>query len=142
MAVCTFFCLLLLFLLAEQPGQNLSDLLIRGGSKDSVYLRDLICDLLLIPLGQTPGYNEGLTFSFFLITGHLQDRIYALFLGVSDKAAGIDQNRIRLGLIICKGHAQAAGHTQHFFRIHQILVAAQGHTKQFYIFHIRIFTPD
>ena len=64
---------------------------------------------------------------------HLQNGVDALFLRIVDKAAGVDDDDIRLIFII--GHldrlsVKCAGipdHSKHEFRIYQILVTAKGY---------------
>ena len=88
------------------PGKGLADhignLIVGRSSQDSIHLRNLLHNLFLIPLGHTAGYNQGLALPCFLKLRHLKDCVYTFLLGVSNEAAGINQDNIRLIFIVCK----------------------------------------
>ena len=103
------------------------DGVVGGGSENRVYLRNLVYDFLLVTLSQTAGHNQGLTAAGFAVLRHLQNRVDAFFLGVIDKAAGIDDNYICLCLIVGEGKAFFTQKTNHHLRIHKIFITAKGY---------------
>ena len=97
------------------------------GTDNGIHLFNFFLDLCLVALCQTPRYNQSLKLACFFQFGKLQDRLNALFLGIIDKAAGIDYRRICLCLIIGKGVSPFLQHSKHYFRIHQILITTKGY---------------
>ena len=91
----------------------------------AVHFRNLRQDLILIALSQTSSHKKSLTPSLFFTAGHFQNRIYTLFLGITDKTAGINDNHICFFFRIGELKAVTSQDAQHLFRIHQILIAAQ-----------------
>ena len=101
------------------------DCIIGIGSKNRIHFRDLFLHFILITLRQTTGYDQRLAYACLLLFSHLKDRIDAFFLRISDKTATVDDDDIRLGLIIDKCNSVAGQHSDHIFRIDKVLVAAQ-----------------
>ena len=93
-----------------------------------VHLREFVLKLTLITLRQTSHYEQLLQFAFLLPFGKLQYRVYALFLGISDKTAGIYNCNLafrilaivvaRVSVILKLLHQNLA--------VHKILRAAKG----------------
>ena len=98
-----------------------------------VHLRDLIQDLLPVPLGQTAGYDQRLRLPAFPVLRHLQDVLDALFHGVMDEAAGIDDDHIGLCLIIRHLIASRCQKTQHGFRVRQVLITSERNKQYLHI---------
>ena len=90
---------------AKRLGQHMGYLVIGGGTKDSIDFRNLIDDLLFVALSQAAGNDQRFTLTHFLHLRHLEDCVNALLLGVTDEAACVDDNDIRLVLVIRKGIA-------------------------------------
>ena len=99
-----------------------------------IHLRDLIQDLLPVPLRQAACDDERPGLSLFLIFRHLKDVLDTLFLGVMDKAAGVDDDDVRLCLIIRHLISPRRKQAEHHLCVHQVLVAPEG-DKQY--LHIR-----
>ena len=71
-------------------------------SHNCIHFRNLFQDLLPVSLRQTSGHDQPFQLSLVFPFCHFKNRIHALFLGISDKTAGIYNNDIRLRLIIRK----------------------------------------
>ena len=91
------------------------NLVIGCGSQHRIHFRNLIQNLLLVSLRQAAGHNQHLKPSIRLVLCHLQNRLDALFLGVMDETAGIDDNDIRLHLIIHHPVSFGSQKSQHNF---------------------------
>ena len=107
--------------------QCLNYLFQRCCADNGIYLFNFFLDFCLIALCQAPRYDQCLKLPCFFQFSKLQDRLNALFLGIIDKAAGIDYRRICLCLIIGKGVSPLLQHAKHHFRIYQILITAKGY---------------
>lgn len=94
-------------------------------AKNYVHLRNLIQDLLLIPLGQAAGYRQNLKASFLFIFCHLQNGLDTLFFGIMDKTAGIDHDNICLRLLVHDPIPLGIQKAKHHLRIHQVFVTPQ-----------------
>ena len=105
--------------------QRLYDISIGRGSKNSIYFRNLLDDLLLISLCHTAGNNQGMAASCFLVFCHLKNGFHTLFLGVLDKTAGIDHNGICLCLIVYDLMSSGCEKSQHLLGVCQVFVTAK-----------------
>ena len=110
----------------EHPVECIGDRIDRCRAHDGVHLGDLPLDLVLIALRETPGGDQRLDTAVFAQLCHLEQRIDALLLGIVYKAARVDDNRLRLRLIVRNRKSPLHQHPKHHFRIYQILVAAEG----------------
>ena len=95
--------------------QSLGQFIPAAGSQNCVNLRDLFCDLLLVPLCQTACDQQGFQFSSLFILGHFQDTVDAFLFCIMDKSAGIDNDHICFLFLICDLIAFLHQHSQHFF---------------------------
>ena len=105
--------------------QRLYDVSVRCSSKDSIYLRNLLDDLLLIPLCHASGNNQSMATSCFLIFCHLKNGFHTLFFGILDKTAGIDHNGICLCLIVYDLMTSGCEKSQHLLRVCQVFITAK-----------------
>ena len=96
-------------------------------SKNRIDLRDLHLHFPRITLRQTAGYQKSLQLSVLSSFCHIKDRIDTFFLGIADKAAGIDNNCFRFLFIVCKLISVPGKQAKHNLRVHQILVTAKGY---------------
>ena len=106
---------------------RLFNFIIAAGSDNGVYLRNFLQNFFLVALCHTAGDNQRLTDAVLLHAGQIQNSLNALFFGRINKAAGIDDNNIRLRLVVRHGKASAGQFSQHMLRIHQIFVASKRH---------------
>ncbi len=106
--------------------QRLYDLSIGIGAQYGVHLGNFADNLLPVTLRQAACHNQCPAAARLLVFRHIQDCLDALFLGVVDEAAAIDNNRLGLSLFIGKGMPRLAQCSNHIFRIYQVLVTAQG----------------
>ena len=109
--------------------QRFHDLLCSRGAEDGIHLRDFLLDLVMVSLSQTARYDQRLQLSAYPALSHLQDGINTLFLGVTDKAAGIDDHCICLFFIICDLISLLREHTEHHLRIHQVFITSKGNKQ-------------
>ena len=100
------------------------NILIGSGSQYCIYLRNLFSDFIFVTLSHTSGNDQSLTASCLFILCHLQDCIYALFLSIINKAAGIDNDYLCQCFIIYDLKSFSGQKSKHFLRIYQILIAA------------------
>ena len=70
-------------------------------SKYFVYFRYFFQNFIFITLCHAPRHDQCFYFSFFFQFCHLKDILNTFFLGIMNKAAGIDHDNIRFLLIIC-----------------------------------------
>ena len=110
----------------EHAVQCLDDLINGIGPDDGIHFRDFLLNLVMIALREATTGDEGLNLTALSPFGEFQKRIDAFLLGVSDEAAGIDDDGLRLFLVIRKGMSLLFQKTQHHLGIHEILVAAKG----------------
>ena len=101
------------------------DLVVAVRSDDRVNLGDLVQNLLTVALRHASGDNQRGAATLGLIPGHIQDRLNAFFLCGIDKAAGIDNDNVRLGLVVRHLVAMTGKLAEHALGIHKILVAAK-----------------
>ena len=116
-------------LAAADSADHRPDLFPGRSPQYGVHLGNFLKDLFLIPLGQTSRHNQGPAPALLFLLGHLQDGVHALLLRIADKAAGIDEDDIRLSLVIGKRDAHVPDQTQHLFRIYQVFIASQRHAE-------------
>ena len=109
----------------EQSVDHFRNLIVGCGSEHRIHFRDFLQDLLFITLCQTACHDQFLKDSRLFKLSHFQNSLNTLFLGIVDKTAGINDHNIRLRLIIDHLMPLLCQKSQHHFRIHQILIAAQ-----------------
>ena len=71
-----------------------------GGSKNCIYFRDFVNDFVFVALRHTSGDNQDFTAAGFFVFCHFEDGVNTFFLGIVDKAAGIDNDRFCFCLIV------------------------------------------
>jgi len=87
---------------------------------------------LAVALGQAAGHHQlQVTAALFFDLRQGQDRFQRFFFGRPDKAAGIDEDDIRVLRALRHRHSGGPGQPAHDFRINKILGAAQGEDVQF-----------
>ena len=96
----------------------LKDVSVGSCAKYCIYFRYFLNDLILITLCHTSGHDQSLTFCIFFVLCHLQDRVNTLFLGIIDKAAGVDDDNICLCLIIRDLDSVITEHSKHKFCVY------------------------
>ncbi len=96
-------------------------------SQHSINLGHFLQNVLTVPLRKAPGHNKGFQLSVFLPVRKVQNAPHAFLLRIFNKAAGIDYRNICCFEVFCKIVPALRENTQHFLRIHQVLVAAEGH---------------
>ena len=121
--------------------QSQYDLVDRHGTDNGIHLRDFLLDFFPVTLGETPRHNQPLNGPALPQFCHLQNGIDAFFLGIVDKAAGIDHHHIRFPLVIGKLISVLQKHPQHHLGIHQILVTAERY-KQYFLIHASYSLSD
>ena len=104
---------------------RLPDFLYGRRAHQRVHLGNLPADFLLVALSQAARGDQGLQLPLSAQIRHLQQRPYALLLGIPDEAAGIDNRDIRFLLVIGKGKTFFPQNAQHQLRVGQILVTAK-----------------
>ena len=94
---------------------RLDNAVVGSGSQHCIHFRNLVNDLLLITLCHTSGHDQSLTFCIFFVLCHLQDRVNTLFLGITNKTAGVHNDHICFHLVICKTISLFCQKSQHHF---------------------------
>ena len=101
-------------------------------SKNFIYLRNLIKNLLTITLCHTSCNDQCLCTAILLIFCHLKNILDAFLFRIMDKTTGVDHNDICLLLIIRKGIALIAKDTKHILRIYEILITSERYKQNFH----------
>ena len=110
---------------AEHLLHHVGDLLIGADAHSRVDLIELLGDLVLIALRKTAGDDDRLDLALALEVAQLDDLVDALLLGGVDKAAGVHNDRVRLGRIVNDRIAASAQREQQHLRIDLIFCTAQ-----------------
>ena len=77
----------------------LDNRIVTGSPEHRIDFRNLLQDFVFIALRQTSCDHECFQIPFF-ISCHLKDRINALFFGVMNETACVDDDHIRLFLVV------------------------------------------
>ena len=101
-----------------------------AGAHDSIHFRNLLEDLIAVPLDQAAGDDELFGRAEFLVLGHFQDGVHGLFLRGLDKAAGIHDKDFRFIGARCEFVARAGESAHHDLAIDKVLRASEADTKQ------------
>ena len=80
---------------------------------DGIHFLNFRLDFFLITLCQTSCHNQCFQPAALFQLCHLKNRVNALLLGIIDKTAGIDDNSIRMCLIIGKTISLFSQHAEH-----------------------------
>ena len=105
--------------------QGLDQTLLGCRPDDRIDLGDLAPDLLAVALGQTACDDQGPELPGGAAVRQLQDALDALFLGVIDKAAGIDDGGLGQVLVIRDLMPRRRQVSQHFLGVDQVFVTSQ-----------------
>ena len=114
-----------------------ADVPVAAGAQDAVHLRQLVQNVLLVPLGHATGDQDLLYLAGPLQLRHLQNVVDGLLAGGLQEAAGVHHHHVgplRLGL---DGMAGGLDRGHHLLAVHLILGAAQG-DKGNVIWHDRV----
>ena len=114
-----------------------ADIAVAAGAQNAVHLRQLVQNVLLVPLGHAAGDQDLLYLASPLQLRHLQNVVDGLLAGGLQEAAGVHHHHVgplRLGL---DGMAGGLDRGHHLLAVHLILGAAQG-DKGNVIWHDRV----
>src|SRR3972149_7123354 len=98
---------------AEELLAHLNDIRERAGAYNSVYLRHLLQELILISLRETPCGNKELAFTGLFKFTQLNQCVDRLLFGGINKTAGIYDDYLSLLLIACQFKACIIKQTKH-----------------------------
>ena len=102
------------------------DAVVAVGSQHGVHLRNFLMDLFAVTLRHTACDKQYFAASLLFVLSHLEDVFNALFLGVMDEAAGIDDNDVRLCFIVCDLITVLYQQAEHVLGVHKVFVTAKG----------------
>ena len=108
---------------------SVKDAVYGGGPYYHIDLGKLLHDLILISLGKTAADDDALQGAAGFCRPELYDGIYAFFLCVSYKAAGIYYGDISLILILCDLVAVCPEKPYHLRGINEVFVTSEGYKK-------------
>ena len=118
---------------------HLDNVPVLADADDRVHLRDFLFDFLLITLGQAAGHHHRADGSLLLELGHFQNVVNGFLFGVFNKAAGVDNDGIRLVHIGDDLKPCLSELCQHHFPIHQVFGTSQRNHSNLMIHPILLY---
>ena len=113
------------------PGENAAQMTrhvgIRVETEDGVGVRELVGQLLAIPLGQASDGDDLLGAAVLLEIGSLEQGVDRVLLRLLDEATGVDDGHIGLGSVVDEGPALGLQPAGQFLGIDLVAGATQGH---------------
>ena len=104
--------------------QDLGDPALGSGADHGVHFRNLLEHFVLVALRHAARHDQSFQPAFRAQLRQREDLVDALLLCVHDKTARVDDRGVGLVLIVCKGKALFSERSQHFLRIHKILITS------------------
>ena len=124
--------ILTLALLLHGP-DGLHDVVDTAHAEKSIYLGELLEDLLAVALGETARDDDALEGAVLLEPGLVQDVVDGLLLGALDEGASVDDDDVRVDIL--RGQLVACGHhlVEHDLGVQLVLGTAEGDESDLHI---------
>ena len=113
-------------------------MLILVDAQQHINLGHFIHERLGIALGEASADDEKAAASGMLVSGHFKNGIDGFFLGGSDESAGVDHQDVRFFGPCGDAVSMFFHDAQGKFRVHPVLVAAQGNHADLQMLHIAV----
>ncbi|CAN4045389.1 TRAP transporter small permease, partial [Dysosmobacter welbionis] len=114
-----------------------ADIAVAAGAQNAVHLRQLVQNVLLVPLGHAAGDQDLLYLVGPLQLRHLQNVVDGLLAGGLQEAAGVHHHHVGPLRLRLDGVAGGLDRGHHLLAVHLILGAAQG-DKGNVVWHDRV----
>ena len=93
---------------------------------EPVDLRDLVAQLPAVAIDHAAGHQQLADVTVGLAARHVEDRLDGFFLGFVDEAAGIDDHRVGVAVVLDDLVTLARQLAEHDLRVDPVLRAAQA----------------
>lgn len=125
--------------LLQRTRHNLRNPAVGADTHHGVYFGHIPQNFFPVALRQTPRNHQRTDASFFFELSQLQNFLNGLRFGALNEAAGVDDGNVRHSRVFNQPVTRVRQITQHHFRIHLVLRAAETHHPYFYVVHDLFF---